>query len=990
MDAVEEQKEQQVPWELVEKNRPLRDDIRYLGTLLGDTIRRIDGEHVFAAVEQFRRLTKALHVSSDPVLKAELAALIQSIDFDTGTKVIKAFLTYFDLINIAEQHHRLRRRSQIETEGHSPKQSDSLDAVFAKGMQAPKTLEEALQGLDVQVVFTAHPTEITRRTVFLKQLEIARALYRRDHPPHTHRESVAIEESLAAAVETLWLSDHVMYFKPSVMDEVRYGLYHFEHTVIDAVLDVHSELRKKLDALDPNPNYPPRKFTSFGSWIGGDRDGNPFVTPEITIKALEFQARLIVQKYIKDLDNLFNELCHSDNWIDFDLQFLDALDQEVQLLPEDVQARIKQRLLHEPLRQKVLVMRERLNNLMHAIDLGAGFCAAGVNAEISDAAIRKAQAITGKYFAPPLGQVTPAQAIEPKGGHTHKQLVYENATQFRDDLNQLRANLEKSQLRLGQRSILRVIDSLDIFGFHLAKLDIRQHSGRHLAAMDEVTSSMKLFPSKYSQLSEEDKVAWLTKELQSLRPLIPYELHYADNTNDVIQVFRTMGICQDRFGSQAIDTYIVSMTQQASDLLSILLFAKEAGFFAENYSHRTISVVPLFETIGDLRRAPEILRQLLQNEFYSAHIKRRNNIQEIMIGYSDSGKDGGIVTSNWELYKVQTQLAVVGREFGIQLRLFHGRGGTIGRGGGPTHRAIMTQPLGTVAGRIKITEQGEVISAKYSLHTIAVRNFEQLAAAVLETSLIEQSGKSAQQEKAEWHTFMEEFSQDAFDSFRELIYEDDHFVDFFQKATPINEINHLRMGSRPARRTTGSQAISDLRAIPWVFSWTQSRFLLPAWFGLGAAYKKQLAKHGESRLAFMRDLYDNWTFFHGLINKIETGLAVADMNIAAFYVNELVDDQELRDRIFKAITDELENCRAAISLISRKEELLSENQFLKRSIELRNPYVDPLSYLQVRFIKEWRKRQSEKGGPAPDERDLLLETILMSVNGVAAGLQSTG
>ena len=305
----------------------------------------------------------------------------------------------------------------------------------------------------------------------------------------------------------------------------------------------------------------------------------------------------------------------------------------------------------------------------------------------------------------------------------------------------------------------------------------------------------------------------------------------------------------------------------------------------------------------------------------------------------------------------------------------------------------MTQPLGTVAGRIKITEQGEVISAKYSLHTIAVRNFEQLAAAVLETSLIEQSGKSAQQEKSEWHDFMEEFSQDAFDSFRELIYSDERFVEFFQKATPISEIAHLRMGSRPARRTSGSQAISDLRAIPWVFAWTQSRFLLPAWFGLGAAYRKQLAKHGESRLEFMRELYDNWTFFHGLINKIETGLAVADMNIAAFYVNELVEEAELRNRIFKAITEEFENCQNAVFSILRRETLLSENQFLKRSIELRNPYVDPLSYLQVRFIKEWRERElarNNAGSPPPEERDLLLETILMSVNGVAAGLQSTG
>ena len=951
-DALKEEMDEvkAVSWELVEKNRPLRDDIRYLGTLLGDTIRRIDGEHVFAAVEQFRRLCKALHVSDDPTLAAELSALIKQLDFETGTKVIKAFLTYFDLINIAEQHHRLRRRCEIESQQNSPTQSDTLEAVFQKGLKQGKeeALRRALEVLDIQVVFTAHPTEITRRTVFMKQLAIARALYKRDHPPLTHRERSAIEEGLAAAVETLWLSDHVMYFKPSVIDEVRYGLYHFEHTVINAVLEVHNEMRKKLDQLISQPereNYPARQFTTFGSWIGGDRDGNPFVTPEVTVNALEFQRRLILQKYVKDLDELFNELCHSDNWIQIDEQLKQSLGTELLLLPADVQARINQRLLHEPLRQKILVMQEKLRNVLRQLD-------------------------------------SPRTDVG-------TDLCYSSSVQFRYDLNMLRANLEKCDLELGQVSVRRLIDSVDIFGFHLAKLDIRQHSGKHKAALDELTSGLKILPKPYSSLSEKEKVEWLTSELQSLRPLIPHELHFSAESNDVFQVFRTMGQCQDRFGTQSIDTYIVSMTQETSDLLCLLLFAKEAGFFSEAYRNRTINVVPLFETIGDLRRAPEILTSLLENPVYFQHLQKRGEpmVQEIMIGYSDSGKDGGIVTSNWELYKVQSQLAAVGRKHGLQLRLFHGRGGTIGRGGGPTHRAIMTQPPGTVSGRIKITEQGEVISAKYSLHTIAVRNFEQLAAAVLETSLIESNEHGPDSEKPEWHSFMEELSQDSFDHFRNLIYDDPTFLAFFQKATPINEIANLRMGSRPTRRTSGSQAISDLRAIPWVFAWTQSRFLLPAWYGLGSAYAQQIEKHGEGQLEFMRTLYKEWTFFHGLINKIETGLAVADMKIASFYARELVDDRELCDHFLNKINSEYELCKQAVFSIMQRESLLAENQFLKRSIELRNPYVDPLSYLQVRFIKEWRTRQHDD---TQGERDLLLETILMSVNGVAAGLQSTG
>ncbi len=949
----EEKAEGLIPWELVEKNRPLRDDIRYLGTLLGDTIRRIDGELVFARVEQFRKLCKALHHSHDATLKQELSELIDNIDFETGTKVIKAFLTYFDLINIAEQHHRLRRRSEIESRENSPTQSDSLEAVYAKAEHgAEQYLKEALENLDIQVVFTAHPTEITRRTVLLKQLAIAKCLYKRDHPPHTHRETQEIEEALASAVETLWLSDHVMYFKPAVIDEVRYGLYHFEHTVIDAILDVHADLRRKFATLVDDSAYPPRKFTSFGSWIGGDRDGNPFVTPAITLQALLFQRNLIMKKYLKGLEDLFNELSHSDNWIKVTPELLRSIEEERPELPQETKQRIDERFLHEPLRQKILAMQEKVR---HNID--------------------------------DLAQAT---------DYSGTKLFYKHAGDLRKDLELLLESLRLADCKLGFRSVKRLIDTVDIFGFHLAKLDIRQHSARHTGALDEVCRSLRILPGAYERLDEAARVEFLTNELRTLRPLIPHELHYSDETADTIQVFRTMAECQDRFGTEALDTYIVSMTQNMSDLLCILLFAKEAGFFAEAYPHRTISVVPLFETIGDLRRAPGILEALLKNEVYADYLSKRGKIQEIMIGYSDSGKDGGIVSSNWELYKVQTQLVKIASLNGVKLRLFHGRGGTIGRGGGPTHRAIMSQPPGTVAGRIKITEQGEVISAKYSLHTIAVRNFEQLAAAVLETSIEEASQQAAAVEAEPWHEFMEEFSQNAFESYRSIVYGDPDFVKFFQESTPINEITHLRMGSRPTRRKTGSQSISDLRAIPWVFAWTQSRFLLPAWFGLGTAFKLQLDKHGDDRLELMRKLYKEWPFFQGLIGKLETALAVTDMNIATFYAKTLVKDDTLRDKYLNQITAEYQLCRDAVFAICQSDSLLADNQFLQRSIELRNPYVDPLSYLQVRFLREYRGQIDQKLKQSGSffvnsgERDLLLETILMSINGVAAGLQSTG
>lgn len=950
-EILRDQEEKTIPWELVEKNRPLRDDIRFLGTLLGDTIRRIDGDDVFTKVEQFRRLCKELHENPDPALQKELSELIENVDFSTGTKIIKAFLTYFDLINIAEQHHRLRRRSELENNNSGPVQSDSLQGVYAEAKCDDEVLKQALNNMDIQVVFTAHPTEITRRTVYLKQLAIANCLYKRDHPPLTRREHEAINETLSSTVETLWLSDHVMYFKPTVLDEVRYGLYHFEHVVIDAVLELHAELRSKLDKLSADKNYPAKKFTSFGSWIGGDRDGNPFVSTEITRKALVFQRKLILNRYLKELNLLFNEFSHSDNWVKVTPELSTAVEKDFDALPQDVKERIEQRLTHEPLRQLILIMHEKIKNSLEAM-----------NADVP----------------------------------CTKELFYESADIFRRDLCTLLESLNLSGCSLGTRSLKGIIDTVDIFGFHLAKLDIRQHSSRHLSALEEVCKAIGINNGEYAALDEERKIEFLSKELSQQRPLIPHELNFSKETADTVEVFRCMAECQDKYGTEALDTYIVSMTQETSDLLCILLFAKEAGFFAEAHPNRNISVVPLFETIGDLRRSAQILEKLLSNPVYSKYLSRRGKIQEIMIGYSDSGKDGGIVTSNWELYKVQKQLVEIADKYKVRLRLFHGRGGTIGRGGGPTHRAIMAQPPGTVAGRIKITEQGEVISAKYSLHTIAVRNFEQLAAAVLETSIHDASGNKPEPEPVEWTAFMEEFSQDAFESFRSIVYGDSDFVRFFQQATPINEISHLRMGSRPTRRKTGSQGIGDLRAIPWVFAWTQSRFILPAWYGLGTAYQKQIEKYGPQRLDFMRKLYAEWPMFHVLIAKIETALAVTDMNIANFYAKTLVKDKALQEKYLQRIIDEFESCRSTVFAISQHESLLSDNPFLQRSIALRNPYVDPLSYLQVRFIREWREehqRQMKETGSAlvtADERDILLETILMAINGVAAGLQSTG
>jgi phosphoenolpyruvate carboxylase len=931
-----------LPEDLLERSKPLRDDVRTLGFMLGDTIKHFEGDAVFEYVEQLRRLFKAIH-EGDKEAHQELKALLKTLDLDVSTKVIKSFLTYFDLINIAEQNHRLRRRAQNEDARRDAAQRDSLAELFERlSHRVPQAqLKHALSNLDIEVVFTAHPTEITRRTVLLKQLDLAQFLYRKDHPPLTTSERATIEQGLRGVVESLWLTDNVIYFKPAVMDEVRYGLYHFEHVVMDAVLDVHEELLDKLDS--GATGLPCRRFTTFGSWIGGDRDGNPYVTPDVTTQTLVYQRSLIINRYLKELETLFNHLSHSANWIAESKELMDSLNRDAEVLKE-VAARYSSRYRYEPIRLKLLYIQAKLRHTaLSENDLSC----------------------------------------------------YATAGDFRQELVLLHKLLSQSGCVHSLRSLKRLVYLVDIFGFHLAKLDVRQHSARHLHALDEITRSLEIIPQGYASMPEKERIRWLTGEIQARRPLIPADLRFSKETNETIEVFRTMAASQDKHGTQAIDTYIVSMTQNVSDLLCILLFAKESGLYdPRNYPHRTISIVPLFETIEDLRNAPRILATLAENPTYREYLRQRDDLQEIMIGYSDSGKNGGIVTANWELYKAQKQLVEIASAQDLQLRLFHGRGGTIGRGGGPTHQAILAQPPGTVAGRIKLTEQGEVISSKYAIHDIALRNFDRLAAAVLEASLHDPAAKT---DNKEWLKFMEAFSQDAFDAYRDIVYGDPSFVSFFQQTTPISEISKLRLGSRPARRHKGSSNIEDLRAIPWVFAWTQARYMLPAWYGFGSAYRCCLDKNGENALTMMQEMYQKWPFFKGLVTKIETALAIADMDIAAYYAENLVEP-ELKERYFPAINQEFNDTRKAVLAVSGCKDLLDNTPYLKHSITLRNPYVDPLSFFQVKLLKQWRSRPlAEQDADEPDlpghavtKRDQLLEAVLMTINGVAEGLQNTG
>jgi len=952
---------------LEDRQKPLRDDIRELGAILGDTMKRFDGNQLFEYVEQFRKLTRSIHGGNENDVLA-VTELANGLEYSVATKVVKSFMTYFDLINIAEQNHRLRRRAQNEFVNRGEPTPDSLPALIARlrasGVSESK-IQNVIKHLDIEVVFTAHPTEITRRTVLLKQLEVARYLYKRDHPPLSHREMESINRSIRGVVESLWLTDHIIYFKPAVLDEVKYGLYHFDHVIVDAVLDVHQQL-SALITPDDGSGYviDPTTFITFGSWIGGDRDGNPWVTSDITVTTLEYQRSLILQRYLKDLETLFNDLSHSISWIPNHQPMVESIAKDAKVFP-GVARWMGMRYNHEPFRQKLLYIQAKLRNTLDDQQRSKNRGEGGRDQEQSDS--------------------------RPAG------TFYNAPKELRQDLEILYEALRTSQCNDSLVTLARTISTVDVFGFHLAKLDFRQHSERHLSAIDEITTELGLLSDSYAKLSEDGKVEWLKKELLVRRPMFPTRLNFSDLTNETIQTFRTMYECQRQYGEAALDTYIVSMTRNASDLLAILVLAKDAGMIKfGDKGHATLNVVPLFETIDDLRRAPKLIQSLLSDPSYCEYLKMRNNLQEIMIGYSDSGKDGGIVTANWELYKVQRQLVELAEKSKIELRLFHGRGGTIGRGGGPTHRAILAQPPGTVAGRIKITEQGEVISSKYALHEIAVRNFERLAAATLEATLNHIDADRGN-EKKEWVAFMDAFSESAFRAFRALVHNEPDFVDFFQQTTPIDEIAQLNIGSRPTRRSKNSKSINDLRAIPWIFAWTQSRYMLPAWYGFGSAFEAL----EEKNIGLMKDMYRDWPFFKGLVSKIETALAVADMRIAAFYAENLVSDS-LRAKYFPIIMNEYELSKNGVLAITGRNELLEETSFLKQSIALRNPYVDPISFLQVRLLKAWRKKQAESTEKSTDKEpnaekrpagefiDPILETVLMTINGIAAGLQNTG
>jgi phosphoenolpyruvate carboxylase len=914
-----------------QESRKLRSTIRLLGNLLGETIVEQEGRAIYELEEEIRKLAKAWR-AGDRSTPAKIQALVPDMlnEMPRVFAVLKAFTTYFQLVNLAEEQERVR---VLRNRLHAHSWETPMRETIAYGVRrlheegfTADDIRTFLRDLLIMPVLTAHPTESKRRTVQHKLRSIAQTLDRLDNSELSSMRREHLERRLSEDIVLLWQSDETRSSRLTVMDEVRNGIYYFETTLLQLVPQIYRELERTLTEYYPHENFDIPAFLRYGSWIGGDRDGNPNVTVDISEQALRAQREIVLKYYSDVVYSLYRHMSPSTQRVGVSQQLLDSLQHDFAMLPTQEQKRLETRFKQEPYRRKLIIMYRRLQ-----------------------AAIEESKHAWGSGL--------------------HTSFAYRHATQFLHDLRLIQTSLHQNKgARLAEGRLSDLIRAVEVFGFHLATLDIRQHAERHRSAIAEVFSAYRLC-EEYTALSDAEKAALLRDQIANPRPLTA-RLVFSAETNETFEVFRFIRRAHNAIAPEAIQTYIISMTTGVSNLLEVLLMANDADLFG------AINIAPLFETIDDLVAAPQIMRALFEDPVYRRHLEQRSYHQQVMIGYSDSNKDGGYLRSNWMLYRAQRALAQVCDEYGIRLTLFHGRGGTLGRGGGPANRAILAQPPESVRGRIKLTEQGEVISNRYDNAEIAHRHLEQLVNAILLTS-----GKRPHYAQEEtWASIMDEMSLAAYEKYRALV-EHPLFLRFFHETTPIDYIDHLNIGSRPARRKT-TNAIFDLRAIPWVFAWTQSRVNLTGWYGVGTALERWVSQDEPRRLAALREMVQNWPFFRTLLGNVQVSMGKADIAIASLYAGLTSD--ELRLLIFADIVAEYKRTEKLLLQITDQIELLENEPWLQQSIRLRNPYVDPLNYIQVELLRQLRaSHHSALTGQ-------MQAALLLSVNGIAAGLQNVG
>jgi phosphoenolpyruvate carboxylase len=906
------------------KEELLGRDIRQLGRLLGDTIRAQEGDQVFDRIESIRRSSISFRRGQEEATQEAPGSPLDGMASDESTHLIRAF-TYFSLLaNIAEDQHHIRRSRAHLAAGSAPRRGSiahAVDGVFEAGRGGH--LQAFFESACVSPVFTAHPTEVQRKSILNCQMAIARLIAERDRTHFTPEEEAENEEALGRAILTLWQTRLLRPAKLSVMDEVDNGLSFFDHTILRSLPRLYCSLEDNLAAKDAawaDAELP--AFIKVGSWIGGDRDGNPFVTAQILRGTLKAQAARALDFYLGDIRKLASQLSLA--------QALSACSDELRQLAGR-SADHSPHQIDEPYRRALHGIRGRLEATR-----------AWLGSELDD---RPADA-----YASAGGLLADLDVV-------HHSLVCNGARQL---------------ARGGLRQLRRAVR---VFGFSLAPVDLRQNSDVHERVVAELLASA--CPGlDYLALPEEQRCALLLAELESARPLLsPFE-RYSDETTSELDILREAKNAHLRYGPESVTNYIISKTASASDLLEVALLLKETGLMHPARGTLDVNIIPLFETIDDLRNGPAIMARAFGFPSYMRMLQSRGHLQEVMLGYSDSNKDGGYVTSGWELHKAELELIDVFRQHGVKLQLFHGRGGSVGRGGGPSYEAILAQPPGAVQGRIRLTEQGEVITAKYANPEVGRRNLEVLVAATIEATLL---AHTQAQPCAQQHDAMEQLSGEALRAYRSLVYETEGFETYFWESTVISEIAALNVGSRPASRKQ-TRSIEDLRAIPWVLSWAQCRLMLPGWYGFGTAVERFVAPAPQERLALLQKMYQEWPFFRTLLSNMDMVLAKSDIAIAGRYAT-LVSDARLRNDIFGRISTEHARTVAMLRQVMGQAELLDANPLMQRSLRNRLPYIDPLNHLQVELLRRYR-------GGANDEATR--SGLHMSINGIAAGLRNSG
>jgi phosphoenolpyruvate carboxylase len=903
----------------------LRTDIRLLGRILGDTVRDQEGADVFDLVERIRQTSIRFHRDDDRPARRELEIILDSMSISETVRIVRAFSYFSHLANIAEDQNNIRQMRARSSAGGPSRPGTlalTLSHARAAGFSAAD-LRRFFEGALVSPVLTAHPTEVRRKSTIDREMEIAALLDRRERVQLTPEEVAASDEQLRREVLTLWQTNLLRRTKLTVLDEVANGLSFYDYTFLHEVPRLHCVLEDRLNEGDNSPGEL-ASFLRMGSWIGGDRDGNPFVTADMMRGTLRMQSSRVLRYYLEQLHVLGSELSLAAHLAD---------------VSEDLRALAGRSPDTSP----------------HRSGEPYRLAVSGIYARLTATAIR----LDVETMRQPVGAAAP----------------YASANEFKADLDILHRSLIANNSGVIARGRLRLLRrAVDCFGFHLANLDMRQNSAVHERTVAELIDAAMPGMS-YLALNEEARISLLTNELRNTRPLASAFVKYSDETVGELAVFHAAAEAHIRFGAEVIPQCIISMCEGVSDMLEVALLLKEVGLV--NPSGRSaINIVPLFETIADLQASAAIMDRMLSIHDYRKLVDSRGLVQEVMLGYSDSNKDGGFVTSGWELYKAEIGLVEVFERHGVRLRLFHGRGGSVGRGGGPSYDAIIAQPGGAVNGQIRITEQGEIISSKYSNAEVGRSNLEILAAATLEASLLQPKHSAP---SGEYLKTMDQLSELAFKAYRGLVYETEGFVDYFWASTVITEISTLNIGSRPASRKK-TRAIEDLRAIPWVFSWAQCRLMLPGWYGFGSAVEAWIAEHPDKGMPFLKELYREWPFFRTLLSNMDMVLAKSSIAIASRYA-ELVPDTALRENIFGRIRREWHNSIETLLDIMGQQRLLQGNPLLERSIRNRFPYLDPLNHVQVELLKEHRAQN-------PDEQ--VLRGIQLTINGISAGLRNTG